>query len=397
MPSKFLSVSGRGDLSSADNDVTIFLVAIVAIFATGAALTLLHIPFPSQFDELQHVSFIVALREAPTLFPTYGTYEVLTPDLRTWSDAINYIAHPPLYYLLLAPLGDNILVLRAINLAMAVAGFALCAQAGVSLLATRMQRIAYLLVLFAFSKPMLIAGMINNDNLVLLETGLLFWLIAGERRRPFAMAILLALLGWTKFNAFVGLVTMVGLLQIGAIWRRQESLFGKSSLLLAGGVAIGAVPTIANLMRLGALAYVPVHFLYVEPSARPGFAFPEFAAAFFHQIGNKFLFADGAADMLPALIVAAMLGGAAIFDRTNPRARTIAVCAWLATLLFAAIHLRYGWNSFRTLGSMSDAQSRYYVMLWPGFALAAVMGASALCSFVRDRATLPDRRNPIRE
>lgn len=397
MLTKLPTMSGQSDRAAADNDVTVFFVAIVAIFATGGALTLLHIPFPSQFDELQHYSFIVALREAPTLFPAYGTYKVLTGDLKTWSDAINYIAHPPLAYLLLAPLGDNILVLRAVNLAMAVAGFALCAQAGVGLLATRLQRIAYLLVLFAFSKPMLIAGMINNDNLVLLETGLLFWLVTRERARPVAVAIVLALLGWTKFNAFVGLVAMVGLLQISAIWRREQSLFGLGSLALAAGVAVGAIPTVANLVQLGVPAYVPVHFLYVEPSARPDFTFAQFASAFFHQIGYKFLFADGAANMLPALIVAALVAGAAMLDRTNLRARRIAVCAWLATLFFAAIHLRYGWNSFRTLGSMSDAQSRYYVMLWPGFALAIVMGASALCAMLPrltrhlDRQTMSPR------
>lgn len=403
MAYSFTSRSGRVDRTPPDNDVTVFLVAVIATFATGGALTLLNVTFPSQYDELQHCSFIVALRHVPTLFPAYGTYKVLTDDLQTWTDAMNYIAHPPLYYLLLAPFGDNVLVLRAINLVMAVAGFALCAQAGVNLLETRVQRIAYVLVLFAFSKPMLIAGMVNNDNLVLLETGLLFRLVAADRVRPIAIAGLLALVGWTKFNAFVGLVAMVGLLQVAAIWRRQQSVFGVTSSLFAAGVAIGAIPTIANFVQLGVPAYVPVHFLYVEPSARPDFTFAQFASAFFHQVGRKFLFSDNAADMLPALVVITFVGGAALFDRGRTRARAIAVCAWIATLFFAIIHLRYGWNSFRALGSMSDAQSRYYVMLWPGFALAAVVGASALREMIARRmsspnvAALPDRQTPIRD
>lgn len=389
-----LAVSGRNDrkvAGAAGNDVTVFLVAIVAIFAIGGALTLLHIPFPSQFDELQHYSFIVAMRETPTLFPAYGAYRVLNDDLRGWSDAINYIAHPPLYYLLLAPLGDDIMLLRAVNLAMAVAGFALCAQAGVALLATRVQRIAYLLVLFTFSKPVLIAGMINNDNLVLLETGLMLWFLAAERARPLAIACLLALVGWTKFNAFVGLVALVGLLHITAIWRRSQRLIGGESVILALGVIIGAAPTLANLLQLGAPAYVPVHFLYVEPSARPDFDFFGFASAFFHQIGRKFLLADNAADMLAPLIGAALIGGLAMFDRDVTRARDIAVCAWVATLAFAALHVFYGWNSFRTIGTMSDAQSRYYVMLWPGFALAVVMGATQIAGVIAS-GTKPSAR-----
>ena len=184
---------------------SICLAACLGLFAMGGTLTLLWASFPTAYDELQHLSFIHALRDAPTLFPHYGTYRVLKDDLQSWSSATNYIAHPPLYYLLLAPLGDNVLLLRAINLVFAFGGFGLCAFAGIRVLTTNAQRCAFLLLLIVFSKPALIAGMINNDNLVLLETGVLFWLLTASKAKPLVIALLLAFVGWTKFNAFVGL------------------------------------------------------------------------------------------------------------------------------------------------------------------------------------------------
>jgi hypothetical protein len=365
-------------------DSTPHLAACVTLFAAGALFSLWFASFPSQYDELQHLSFIAALRDAPTLFPHYGSYRVLTENLRAWSDARNYIAHPPLYYLLLAPFGDNAALLRAMNLAMATAGFALCAQAGMRLLATAPQRWAYLLLLLAFSKPALIAGMINNDNLVLLQTGVLFRLLASERSRPLAVAAVLAAVGWTKFNAFVGLVFWVGLLHAFLIARGRKRLFCRASFVLSAGVLCGAIPALANLATLGSFTYIPVDFLYVEPAARPAYDFSAFTAAFFHKIGLKVLFMDGLADMLPALITIAAIASFARFaSRASPLARDIAVSAWLAMLAFAVLHLAYGWNSFSSLGTMSDAQSRYYVMLWPGFALAAVLGGMALAERIR--------------
>ena len=395
----------------------LFVVAL-GLFAIGGLLTLLYVPFPTAYDELQHLSFIHALRDAPALFPHYGAYRVLRPDLAGWTDAFNYIAHPPLYYLLLAPFGDNITVLRAINLAMALAGFALCAHAGLKLLGTTGQRIAFLALLLVFSKPALIAGMVNNDNLVLLETGVLFQLLARaipscharEGGHPdsivesrvrgndsryegtglanvIAIAAVLALTGWTKFNAFVGLTLWVGLLHLATVLRRNERAFGRASFVLLAGVAIGALPALINLATIGSVAYVPVDFLFVEPSARQSYDFPQFVAAFFGKIGQKIFFMDGVIDLMPAAILMILLGPFAAFAAAARRTRDIAVAAWAAALLFATVHVFYGWNSFRMLGSMSDAQSRYYAMLWPGLSLAAVLGAAAIA----DRLKRPAR------
>ena len=373
-----------------DRITSLCLFTCVAIFALGGAFVVLRVPFPTPYDELQHVSFITAMRNAPRLFPHYGDYFVLRGDLSAWTDVRNYLAHPPLYYLLLAPFDANVPVLRIVNLTMATTGFALCAAAGVSLLSATKQRVAFLTLLLVFSKPALIAGMVNNDNLVLLETGFMFWLLAQHREahndlqperapvgRSILVAILLALVGWTKFNAYVGLTLFAGLLHLFDVIARREKIFGRTSVLLLCGVLVGALPTMANLASFGAPAYVPVDFLFVAPSMRPSYELGAFIAAFWNKIGQKVFYIDGLVDLIPVVIATGLLALCA--GLANPtRARDIALSASIAMIAFAGLHTLYGWNSFRTLGTMSDAQSRYYVMLWPGFALAAVLGGSTI-------------------
>ncbi len=385
-----------------DPIASLALALCIALFALGGAFVMLRVPFPTTYDELQHVSFIAALRDAPTLFPHYGSYRILDETLTRWTDMQNYLAHPPLYYLLLAPFGNDVALLRAVNFLMALAGFALSAAAGVRLLATTMQRVGFLTLLVVFSKPALIAGMVNNDNLVLLETGLLLWVLTKatcharesghpkssldsrfrgndnqDRRDGLIVAILLALIGWTKFNAFVGLTFFVGLLHIFNIFARREKLLGRTSWLLLTGVFVGAIPTSVNLATFGAPAWVPTGFLFVDPPQRQAYDLAAFIAAFWHKIGLKIFYIDGIVDLLPFAVAMVLLAACAIFAPPS-RQRDLAISATTATLAFAAVHTFYGWNSFRALGSMSDAQSRYYVMLWPVLAMAAVVGASAL-------------------
>ena len=310
------------------------IVLCLCLFALGGTLTLLWAQFPTAYDELQHLSFIHALRDAPTLFPHYGAYHVLSEDLRGWTAGINYIAHPPLYYLLLAPFGDHVILLRAINLAMALAGLALCAGAGVRLLATEGQRVVYLLVLMLFSKPALIAGMINNDNLVLLETGLLLHLLVSPAPRPLAIAVVLALAGWTKFNAFVGLALWTGLLHAATVARGENSIFGRASFVLLAGVLCGAAPALVNLVTIGLVAYVPKDFLFVDAAVRPNYDVWQFLAAFLHKTGLKIAFMDGLVDLMPGIGLLMLVAACRRIRATltpRPRHRGCSVASrWLA-------------------------------------------------------------------
>src|SRR5215218_11524094 len=77
---------------------------VVAAFVLLAHLlialaTAWHAPFPTEFDELQHLSVIRAQQEAPSLFPDHRAERILSlPSLAAWTDKPNYIPHPPLYF-----------------------------------------------------------------------------------------------------------------------------------------------------------------------------------------------------------------------------------------------------------------------------------------------------------
>ena len=71
---------------------------MLIILAFYVALTLILVfiaPFPSQVDELQHLSVVRAQFEHPTLFPDWSSQLILRPDdLTRWSADANYINHP---------------------------------------------------------------------------------------------------------------------------------------------------------------------------------------------------------------------------------------------------------------------------------------------------------------
>src|SRR5829696_10455775 len=94
--------SRRGAVRPVQVPSTSAVAAAVVVLAhlLIALATAWHAPFPTEFDELQHLSVIRSQREAPSLFPDHRTERILSlPGLAAWTDKPNYIPHPPLYYL----------------------------------------------------------------------------------------------------------------------------------------------------------------------------------------------------------------------------------------------------------------------------------------------------------
>jgi hypothetical protein len=367
-------------------------VALMAL--TGAGLFLAWslagvfiAPFPSQVDELQHLSFIRAIAQNPTLSIPYGRWPTLTPDLKTWTDTPNYLAHPSLYYLFMSLLPFNRWALRFVNLALAFSGVALALVGLVERLTTRRRRMIFALLIFLFPRTITTACMVNNDNLVMFETGLLMFVLGGDKARPLAVAILLALVGWTKLNAFVGLAALAGFMRIQASWPRLRRLRADGSELkplglLVLGCALGSAPVAINLIRLGRPVYTPVEFLYIAPAHRLTLDFSGYAAVFVHRLALKFPPVEGRGDCGLILLAGVLLAGlgAAWRRSTSARESHLARAAAGALAVFFCIHLYYGWRSFQVLGTLSDAQMRYYAMLWPVFVFAVSVGADQALS-----------------
>ncbi|MGA8171335.1 MAG: hypothetical protein WB816_10995 [Methylocystis sp.] len=363
---------------------SVIVAAILALlwFSAVAFGVAISAHFPTSVDELEHLSFIRSLAADPTFFPKYGTYPTLSDDLTHWTPRINYLAHPPLYYLLMAALPVNVLVLRLANLAIALVGTA-CSIVALAKLAPS-PRVAVLatLLIATFFRSMVTAGMINNDNLVVLETGLILLTLASTKDRAVFQAVLLAVAGWTKLNAFVALTLIVAIVHLFEIAHERAPLLGRKSFALALGVAIGLAPSGANLLTLHTVVYTPHDFLFVPESARQHLDFPGFVSFFIHRLGAKFPLKENSFDATYLLGLALALAIIAL-PLERKRARDLAVAFLGALAIFFAIHLFYAWRSFTSLGSISDAQMRYYNALWPGFAFALAVAVDAMIPFVQ--------------
>ena len=134
-------------------------------------------PFPSKFDELEHLSYVTSLaRFGPATTQFF-------PGLllgKAWGSgfgaAQSYINHPPLYYLLLRLLISSrsqpdfydVLCLRLVNVA--ISTLAIACVISIGILRGLDQRKLLLYCLFSvFSPPIILIGsIISNDNLALL-------------------------------------------------------------------------------------------------------------------------------------------------------------------------------------------------------------------------------------
>jgi hypothetical protein len=362
----------------------------IVVWAVAAILLAMHLAiglgtlrftaFPTGFDELQHLSVILAQREAPTIFPDHQSYRVISEDdFSQWTEKQNYLNHPSLYYLALAPFagGDESIVprLRAVNLFLSIAALVIAMAAGMRLFRTDAQRIVFLLLAWAFPKGPTIGGMINNDNLASLAGAIVVMGMAGGAPGAWLVAGGLALAGWTKLTALISLGLAVAAWRLILVWSDGLRLVTFDHALLGVGALAGACPYLVNYARTGQLLYVSHDQWWIPGS--PGIM--EFGAYFFDfgaRLAAKWPAIEGSLPFaLPLLILVAILTlGTALSGRSQPIA-----LAFLAALAGTfALHVAFGWQAYIEVGDLSVAQTRYYNAIWPGLAAALTIAASRL-------------------
>ncbi len=358
----------------------IFVATLVALYAT----------FPSTYDEIAHISFIKAMADAPVLFPHYGNYRLLDPnDLGLWTAEPNYLAHPSLYYLFMAPFwhlfGGDVLLMRLVNVALSSIGLALTAAGGAAFISQPRAKLLFILLVFCFPKNPVIGGIISNDNFVLIASGLFFWGCASKRYRTLWLCLSLALAGWTKLTALIGLGAAAGFLTLYEIIHDREPLFQRKHFALSAAVLIGLVPYAVNWMRMGHFLYIPENSFWIIPAEqRPNLDVFGFLRVFFEQIVNKFPTADRMMDNSLALAALVVFSFTAFRNHADDKARRLAMSFLIALLIFVPIHFYYAWHTFLSSGETCDAQPRYYNELWPGLALAIALACDQI-----DRKTWP--------
>lgn len=359
------------------------MLFVLAIHVIMTLIVVFTGPFPSQVDELQHLSVVRAQFENPTLFPEWSHYRILRPDdLTRWSDDANYINHPSLYYLLLAPLfalTSNPIFFRLVSVLLSTAALAIVLVAARRRFGSDVLPPTLFAVLAAsFPKAAVVGGMVNNDNLTALAAAALFGGILGLPGAAWWIMAGLAIAGWTKLTAFIGLVAVAG------AWLGMALLSGRISLTdrrlwFAGiGVILGSSHYLFTYLRIDQLLWVNEAVWRIPMAERLHLNMLGFAAWFFKGFVLKwpasefaYPFAFTLITLLTPLVLAAI---SLRYKETRPW--TLAYAVGVAVLL--AIHFGFGWRSYVTLGDLTTMQTRYYNVLWPGIALAATLAIARL-------------------
>ena len=376
------------DASNA-RDSRIAAACALAFHALNGGLAVVMDRFPSSLDELQHLSFIRAMEARPSLLPNYDAVHVLSGAAGGFTDTPNYLNHPSPYYLLMGPIdrltGGSILALRMANLSLSLAAIAVLLLAGVRVLRGWRERAVFAGALVLFPKLGAVAGLINNDNGAILAVavamlGLVAWQQNPTRRSALLLAAGVALCGWTKLTVLLMVAFSVLISEGLRLWRTRKPEDLVAYAIVCGGFALAAIPSLANLAAYGRLLHHTDSFT-VPIAERASLGFGQYVWLFLRYMAEKWAALEPT-DLIQRLGLALVVGLAATAVAVGLRAPKseagdadeaagwrIASGAILATLPVLAIHIYFGWRTFREDGFLEMAQMRYYYGLWPGFAL----------------------------
>lgn len=365
-------------------EVSALVLFIIFHFAGAFTIALIQ-PFPSVIDELQHLSYVQLMKEAPAIFPDYSTMLVLAEDMSGWTQTSNYLNHPPLYYLILAPLlnvsGGDLYALRLANVGLSTAALSLAALGSRRLLPTSEARILFYAVLFTLPKAAVLGGTINNDNLALLSGALLFIGLTRTERGGTWLAAALFIAGWTKLTALVMVGTATLAWRLWPVLISRQLVFSRTDVFLGTAGFLAALPYLHTACMTGGLLVVNDGQFYVPPDARLVLEPLQFLARFLRDLAAKWSALEGNVLGGAGAALILILFGTAVTEKASLRLVLLPVTAALAVGFVA--HVSFGWAFYQRLGDLTVAQTRYYNVIWPSLAFGAALGTSVLPSKAR--------------
>lgn len=358
--------------------------ACLAIATLFAVYTAFDRPFPSRFDEAQHLAYLRYAFAHGTLFPE------LT-DIRGPEGSANYLNHPALYYLLMGAvdrvLGGSVTALRLAGVLLHVAAFAMVIDAAVRAGCGRAAFVAIALLSVAMPLVHLLGGLVTNDTLGFLAGALVVWSFARAPDRPrlwyavAAVAVIVA--GWTKLTL---LLALFPLFVLAFAWAGLPRIRLRLHLPVAAAVAaLSAVPYLVWLARYGSVAPILVATDHdLSPAVTPGFVADAVTDPGFYDFLGMMLGALARsafephpvfpADMawLAFALVAAAPAIAAMRARhagNRPMAALFAAgCVALAVEF--AIHALFIYSWYVASGTLDGFHFRYYIGALPLLILA---------------------------
>ncbi len=358
--------------------------AAFALFVTIALLLVFTKPYPSAFDELEHVAYAVFLQETHEWRPMFeAMYDLPWDSLTRWDTRPNYLGHPSPFYwyetLFLdrsLPLNQAITLLRMGSASLVTIGVGLSLRAGARAFASdRLALIVFCGLVALCPKLLAITGQVTNDALACLAGGVAYWaaLSQGRRGSLFAAALAMTLALWAKPNAGLAVGAVLGCYAILRCGTRPALIPA-----LALGAAIGLIPVGLIVAKYGSLVPVTVEQFGGITSVPgilpylPAFLFNLAYTLCFNQTGAWPVPGPGAVlavALVWALLATTTLGGWLAWRRGHwDGPAVVAIIAPVAFLVVLPIHF---WFSASKLGgSLPAASFRYYLPIWPFLAHA---------------------------
>ena len=369
---------------------------IVAVFAAYHLAVILLVsntaPYPSDFDEHQHISYVVHLLKDPRIFAdTSLMFEVDENDLSKFDGPSIHLKHPTFYYHLMGLFADadgldlagNAARLRAVNTALSFLAVLIFLAAGRRLFREPERLLVFAAVLVLCPTAAALGGMINNDNLALLGAAVacagLVRLLDGDDGPATALIIGAGFAAGALAKLTGGLLLglMIAIVHVQA--RRELFRPGKRKALYLALLAVFAV--------IGMLPYLYSLHLHGTPIPRSAhldgtgaiLGWFDFLMWFLYVIGYTWsIFNIDTADMAAPIL----LGGLFVYGTWSTRSRepagSLARAGLISVLVVLAINYGFNYSGHLDSGYMKGMHFRYYLPAWGAVAAGATLGVFAL-------------------
>jgi len=372
--------------------IVVFLLSFVGLQAVGMVYKT---PLGAPPDERAHLSYIHDVMQPGGWMPDYRAGGIYLME-----DNINYLMHPPLYYIAMGVVGSlagwdvyaQIHQFRLLNVGLVLIGLGFfigfCRRMELNWPVTSVLTLSLTAVpMFAYY-----AGSVNNDNLVYTAVAIvLFGLAQGTARSPHPSApALLPGFGWVAVGYTIAALTKVTagafltfflLFYLLLEWRRLSLFFQQSAFWVN---AFGAVLVVGGYYlfahwQYGSFLPSP-RYLYVLTPPEDLMTFSEYAQAFWRFMTTRasgvmahisFTPMIGVAVkfyhwmFLGPLLVWLILRFIPAFRHPDPTRTRLADSLVLAVLAVLALHLHIGYGAYSNTGVLGGMQPRYYLYLAP--------------------------------
>ncbi len=367
--------------------------AYLTAFAIVTLSAALQRPFPGNFDELMHASYVVHLAKTGRLALESIGIPIYDPNGWTLTGEFDYTPHQSGYYAFLAVIArallpldaSGVIVLRLVNTCLTVAGVAVSLRLGLLAGWGRPAWHAFALIIILIPNLVLIAGAISNDNLAILGGCVAalgaYRALAGGRQSTavLVMAVGFALAALAKAIAALQVGIMLAAVFAVVLARGGTGLLREPKVIVAGLIGFAAaLPYLTMTMTYGSpVPLVPgLEDQLATHAAALGWTSVSLDLVGYAMFFVKLLAAHwsmqaqfGHPIVLPGIGVA-LVGGVGLalagYDvmRGAPSPMAVLVlCGAVALALTMALHFAFSYELYRRFGHFGTVHPRYYFPL----------------------------------